>query len=763
MQAVVGPMVLVAMVIFLMRQSLFSGGKLIPAFPRTDLPLEFLGWRNFAFSQWKAGHFPWWNPHVFCGIPFFAQIQSCLFYPVAWINFFCNTMTATTIEIAANLSIAAIGTYAWARQRKISRYGATLAGAAFAFSGPIYLRVMAGHMSTLGTLAWMPLVFLALDRILAGRFLSGIIAGSIAVCLQWLGGHPQFVYYTMLTAGIYTLVNILWAPPPFRKIFAVLFMFVLGTSLAAIQVIPSILVSHAAIRSGPMAYEFASSFSFDHLSLLTFLTPYLLGDATHAPYAGPWNNWELSAYLGIINLVLALIALSCMERHRLWRTVALLAMLFILMLGACTPVYMWLYRFLPGFADFRGVSKFSALLVLMLSVLAGEGFDLVRNRRMQRRGIIVIVVSALFLGLGVIFLCGNRTSGPAAQVIAEAIRLCQSYHQRLLYQINAIIRFGPWMAYQCFMSGAVLLAAGVLIYLRRLVPIAPYLLLVLAVGEIYFAAWDATAADPVERIHRGDWLTAFDQARAADQRILFTNSAIYGNDANTLDIDSLWGYDPAQPLRYSQLIAAATGQHILAGEEFSPNFARPSRIYPLLRAGYVVRFNINDSVIQVPQPMAHLQLMGASVTMTDQNAIAASLANDFDFHHLVILEKNPQPAPTVIGTFGTAQLLHQSINDLEISADLPAPALLLITDAFASGWQATAIEPNPHQSHYEILRADDVLRAIPLSAGHHHIDVYYTAPGFAAGAIVSAIAAMMYVILLGLKWRSKVARSVPAH
>ena len=79
----------------------------MPAHQGTDLHMEFLGWRHFGFTSWLTGHFPFWNPHVFCGIPFFAQIQSCMLYPIAWINLLCTTATATTIEIAANLCIAA--------------------------------------------------------------------------------------------------------------------------------------------------------------------------------------------------------------------------------------------------------------------------------------------------------------------------------------------------------------------------------------------------------------------------------------------------------------------------------------------------------------------------------------------------------------------------------------------------------------------------------------------------------------------------------
>ena len=37
--------------------------------------------RVFADSQLKSGSFPLWNPHIFSGMPFFADIQTAVLYP----------------------------------------------------------------------------------------------------------------------------------------------------------------------------------------------------------------------------------------------------------------------------------------------------------------------------------------------------------------------------------------------------------------------------------------------------------------------------------------------------------------------------------------------------------------------------------------------------------------------------------------------------------------------------------------------------------
>jgi hypothetical protein len=38
----------------------------------------------YAFNSLKAGRFPTWDPGIYCGISFVANIQAALFYPLSW-------------------------------------------------------------------------------------------------------------------------------------------------------------------------------------------------------------------------------------------------------------------------------------------------------------------------------------------------------------------------------------------------------------------------------------------------------------------------------------------------------------------------------------------------------------------------------------------------------------------------------------------------------------------------------------------------------
>jgi hypothetical protein len=730
----------VLLVVWMLHKSLFSGGAFLPARPDSDLHREFLGWRSFGFGQLIHGQFPFWNPHVFCGIPFFAQIQSCLLYPIAWVNFVFNSATATTIEIAASVSIAALSTYAWARQRGISRCGATLAGAAFAFSGPIYLRVMAGHVSTLATLGWMPIIFLALDRLVAGRFASGILIGAIAVCLQWLGGHPQMTYYTALVGGLYLMLHSQNRRQIFRCIAGFFAIYLLGTMLAAIQVIPSYLAAQSSIRAGQAPYAFSSSLSFPPENLLSFLIPYPFGDGSHLAYAGRWFIWEMSAYVGVINLTLAAIGLTAMQSGRRWRMMVLLVAILLLMLGSYTPLHWWLYQYLPGFGMFRGASKFNALMALMLSIFAAEGFDSIRRRFSASAVFATASLSIIFFVGSVLLSEINSSHRLIARLINIVLTSNQYFDEQPFALPNLAGMLTHWIACQLFIAGALMLAVCALLFWSRRSTRAPFVLLGLAIAEVYCAAIFSSQISPSAFDFPLQWIPKIEDASKADQRVLFNDSITFGNQGDWAGYDSLWGYDPGQPKRYTELIASSQGDYSTPRDVYEFSLLRIAKIFPMLRCGYIFPVNPEHPSLKLPDPLPHLQLIGDYTKLADPSQIPSRLSDThFDFHRTAILESDPHPAPTLAGATGHVVLLRQSINDLEIQADVPAPALLLITDAFAPGWQVRPMEMNANQPAYEVLQADDVLRAIPLSAGHHHFDLFYTAPGLRAGIGVSAL------------------------
>ena len=144
--------------------------------------------------------------------------------------------------------------------------------------------------------------------------------------------------------------------------------------------------------------------------------------------------------------------------------------------------------------------------------------------------------------------------------------------------------------------------------------------------------------------------------------------------------------------------------------------------------------------------MPHLQLVQEYRVISGRDEILQAMDSpSFDPRQQVILETEPNPAPQPSAEKGTVTLLDSSANQLTVEADLPHPAILLITDAYSDGWRARPLDGSA-QHTYDVLPANYVLRAIPLSQGHHHIRIEYAPIGFRVGTWISILSLAGFVL-----------------
>ena len=118
----------------------------------------------------------------------------------------------------------------------------------------------------------------------------------------------------------------------------------IGISLSAIQLLPSLELSQHITRASGTSYEFATSHSFEIQNFITFVSPNFFGFEN--TYWNVWYYWELSVYIGILTLILILFAVYFRRKNRYVLFFAGLAFLSLLLaLGANTPLYWLLWKF----------------------------------------------------------------------------------------------------------------------------------------------------------------------------------------------------------------------------------------------------------------------------------------------------------------------------------------------------------------------------------------------------------------------------------
>jgi hypothetical protein len=99
----------------------------------------------------------------------------------------------------------------------------------------------------------------------------------------------------------------------------------------------------------------------------------------------------------------------------------------------------------------------------------------------------------------------------------------------------------------------------------------------------------------------------------------------------------------------------------------------------------------------------------------------------------ILPEGEPREAP--VSSAGEAEVLEERSDRLRVRTSTDSPGLLLVTDGFDAGWQATVDgEPVP------VMRANLAFRAVSVPAGTHEVALVYRPPGLVRGLGLSGLA-----------------------
>ncbi|HEY64097.1 MAG TPA: YfhO family protein [Caldilineae bacterium] len=150
----------------------------------------------------------------------------------------------------------------------------------------------------------------------------------------------------------------------------------LAVLIAAAQLLPTLELTRLSIRSGGLRFTEAAAFSLKPNQLLLALFPPYA--AQPAVLFGTPAFAEYLAYVGITGMILAGIGLMTPnpEHERIRVRLGALALGGLLLaLGGYTPLYLVLYKALPGFALFRAPPRWLTWYALAMALLAGMGLD----------------------------------------------------------------------------------------------------------------------------------------------------------------------------------------------------------------------------------------------------------------------------------------------------------------------------------------------------------------------------------------------------
>ena len=310
--------ILLGLVLIFYSPILFGGKFLWEDFVEQEFPF-----RTFATSSLAAGHIPQWNPYVFSGMPFIADIQVAFWYPVNMLQslFVSGGHLSPVIMqwfIILHYFIAAAGMFFLVKNIfKTDDWSAIFAAIVYAFSG--YLTAQPMHQMIIYQLALFPFVVLL--------FLKGCdswkhsVGAGLVLGAMYLAGHPQTSLFLTFFLGLLALYEIIYRlrHNESEAFSAMTFLrmaipAIIAFGLFAIQLLPAQELA-ALSRRDVITFEKSVEGSLGFGHLVTLILPRLFGltDAMREAKVQYWNgpyylSWETMCYIGVLPLLFAIIA-----------------------------------------------------------------------------------------------------------------------------------------------------------------------------------------------------------------------------------------------------------------------------------------------------------------------------------------------------------------------------------------------------------------------------------------------------------------------
>ncbi len=362
--------------------------------------LQFLPWHLAGWEQIVSGHFPLWNSFNGYGTPLLANYQSAFFYPPNILIWFMALLAgvkgmaiAQTLLVMGHLVTAGYGMIFLTREIGFTKLGQAVSAIAFSLSG--YLVSRASFLSMNAVLAWVPwILFIGLRIAKISTWKQAFKQKDILLAVLFyafllLTGHAQLAWYTILLS-FFWMITWSWYHHGLSKFLLTIGIFTISLfvagGLSSVQLIPTAELLSQSQRAEQVEYSYALNYSIWPWRLLTVFSPNLFGNPARGNY---WvtadNYWEDNIYTGVATIILGIssiirLAIGRYRKDKKWIVLISFSLIMIfvsllLSLGKNTPIFPFLYRYIPTFDMFQAPARFSIWYVALISILAGLGVE----------------------------------------------------------------------------------------------------------------------------------------------------------------------------------------------------------------------------------------------------------------------------------------------------------------------------------------------------------------------------------------------------
>jgi hypothetical protein len=697
----------------------------------------------------KSGIFPLWNPYLFCGMPFFALIQTGVLYPPSIVLYLLPFDIGLKVFIIIHFIISGIFTYLFSRRLNMDILPALGAGITYTFSG--YLLSVISLLNTLCTAAWLPVILYLYSLSIHKNSLFYIILTGLFIGIQILAGEPVIAYITISLIFIY---GILCFDNLKQSICYFFIACLTGISTTLVQLLPFMELTLLSVRAHGVVYEEATLWSLSPVEVLTLIVPFFT-DVMKVTR----QEFILSIYFGIIPI--SMIGLYIFWGHRKidrigWFWIICFFISIIISFGNYLPLYKICYQYIPGFNMIRHSVKFIVLVTFSGAILAGYGLNCLP---ILRRKFIYIALSLVGICLILWYISVWKCQEWFLyQILYDQFYYCPLISIVLLLVSIIIITLKKRKPYFCLFGIIVCIAGDLLFHgaglnlviSQRFYHEVPELVSILK-HDKYTGVIRSIIEVNTEKNYKRDNTDVVHNVYAA-KHMLFYNLGLlwkifdaYGYEALTIrDYEKfIWHIRHENISRIYHLLNMMNIRYIIAKEDISNK---------RIKLSYVINdVNVYENLEYLPRV---LFVPKVCIVADKREAFYRIMSSEFDpKKEVVIFEDIEQPVyeSNITSSGYSAKIIDYQLNEILIHVDTDISGFVFLSDTYYPGWKAYI-----DGEEVKIYRANYIFRAVQVTPGTHEIKFIYSPYTFRIGMYTSILSFILISTGLWLGYRLKI-------
>lgn len=726
----------------------------------TDPVRQQFPWKFLAMTYLDYQIIPAWNPFNFAGTPLIANFQSAVFYPIniflllpyfiQWWGFF----------IILQPLLSGLFMYLYLRNLKMNIYSAFLGGFTYAFCG---FSVMWMEWGTLGhTALWLPLILLSIDKIfhfpfsifhiqhkpnnagaslkLAPKQFVSLIKSDISKYILWnmlyvlsissafFAGHLQIFFYLYIVTLFYFLAR--WVQFGSKKNILILYLIVntLFFILTAVQWFPTLQFINLSARDIDLVNFQKEGWFLPVQHLIQFIIPDFFGNPATINYWGVWNYGELTAYVGILPLIMAIFA--CVYRYD--KKTLFFGSLFFLSLIFALPSWFGVlpYKLQIPFLDTAQPTRLLFITDFALSILAAFGLDYFIKTKSKIKILFPVIFIIFIISSVWIFVLNPWTISSIVEYKNILVIKTNLYYPTIIIFLSSLI-----------------ITLAVYFKKEKLLVIFIFLMIGITVVDLFRFAYKFTPFTGPDYLFPETNSIYYSRKFAGLSRVMSTDDRIFPPNFSIMYFtQTADGYDPLYLRRYGELIAAMER----GKPDISPPFGfnriiQPhnynSKIADLLGIKYVLSLGdlsspklkkamdegqtkVYENKEAYDRAFFANNIVGSN---NKQESIKFLFDEKIDLRKSAVVEGWDLDKKIFKTRNSIVDLADYRSNEITIKTDNSGEGFLVLTDSYYPTWHAKVCDINKNNcKDTKIYLTDYNFRGVVVQSGKHTIIFYNT-------------------------------------